>query len=225
MGPGSRLPLGWRRWGWSGGRWQRAACGPGRVFWRGRVVAGGAGLAAVAAWLARLAPAAGAARTYPAGLGVRGCARRRKRSVATIALLACGAFVIVSIGVFRLDANRDASRRDSGTGGFALIGESTMPVVQDLNTRPGASFTALDAKELAGVNVVPLRVHEGDVANCLNLNRAQKPRLLGVKPELLTGRFTFASVAKGSTGAKVGNCCRRQSEQFEIRNPQGDKSD
>ncbi len=86
---------------------------------------------------ARLARESGAARLTLGGLGVRGCARRRKRSLATIALLACGSFVIVAIGVFRLDANRDATRRDSGTGGFALIGESTMPVVQDLNTKAG----------------------------------------------------------------------------------------
>ena len=128
---------------------------------------------------------------------MRGCARRRKRSLATVALLACGSFLIVSIGVFRLDANRDATQRTSGTGGFALIGEATMPVVQDLNTKAGREFFGLGAGELAGVNVVPLRVRAGDEASCLNLNRAQKPRLLGVKPELLAGRFTFASVAKG----------------------------
>jgi ABC-type antimicrobial peptide transport system permease subunit len=156
-----------------------------------------AGLAAASAWLRRLAREAGVARLTLGGLGVRGCARRRKRSLATIALLACGSFVILAIGVFRLDANRDASRRDSGTGGFALIGESTMPVVQDLNTKAGREFYGLGAEQLAGVNVVPLRVHEGDVASCLNLNRAQRPRLLGVKPELLASRFTFANVAKG----------------------------
>jgi putative ABC transport system permease protein len=72
-----------------------------------------------------------------------------------------------------------------------------MPVLQDLNTKAGREFYGLAADQLAGVNVVPLRVREGDVASCLNLNRAQKPRLLGVKPELLAGRFTFASVAKG----------------------------
>jgi hypothetical protein len=129
-------------------------------------------------------------------LGVRGCGRRRKRSLATIALLACGSFLIAAIGVFRLDANRDATRRDSGTGGFALIGESTMPVVQDLNTKAGREFYGLDAQQMAGVSVVPLRVREGDVASCLNLNRAQKPRLLGVKPELLANRFTFSGAAK-----------------------------
>jgi len=89
------------------------------------------------------------------GLALRGCARRRKRSLATIALLACGSFVIVAIGVFRLDSNRDATRRDSGTGGFALIGEATMPVVQDLNTRAGRESYGLSAEQLAGVNVVP----------------------------------------------------------------------
>ena len=169
---------------------------PGAFFGAGALLLV-AGLAAASAWLGRLARDAGTARLTLGGLGVRGCARRRKRSLATIALLACGSFVIVAIGVFRLDANRDATRRDSGTGGFALIGEATMPVVQDLNTKAGREFYGLSAEQLAGVNVVPLRVREGDVASCLNLNRAQKPRLLGVKPELLAGRFTFASVAKG----------------------------
>ena len=127
-----------------------------------------------------------------ASLAVRGCARRRKRSLATIAMLACGSFLIVSIGVFRLDANRDASQKTSGTGGFALIGETTMPVVQDLNTKSGREFFALDEKELAGVKVVPFRVRAGDEASCLNLNAAQRPRLLGVKPEMMEGRFAFA---------------------------------
>ena len=156
-----------------------------------------AGLGGASAWLGWLARESGVARLTLRGLGVRGCARRRKRSVATIALLACGSFVIVAIGVFRLDANRDATRRDSGTGGFALIGESSMPVVKDLDTRAGRESYGLSGDQLAGVRVVPLRVREGDVASCLNLNRAQKPRLLGVRPELLAGRFTFANVAKG----------------------------
>ena len=156
-----------------------------------------AGLAAASAWLSALERRTHSAQMSLAGLGVRGCVRRRKRSLSTIALLACGCFVIVSIGVFRLDANQDAGKRSSGTGGFALIGQATLPVVQDLNTESGREFFGLSAKDFTGVSAVAFRVHNGDEASCLNLNHAQKPRLLGVKPELLAGRFTFAEVAKG----------------------------
>src|SRR5206468_14946 len=121
-----------------------------------------------------------------------------------MALLACGCFVIVAIGVFRLDANQDASRRSSGTGGFALIGEATMPVVQDLNSKAGREFFGLGEKELAGVEFVPFRVREGDEASCLNLNRAQKPRLLGVRPELLGGRFTMKEEVRGQKSGARG---------------------
>lgn len=155
------------------------------------------GLAATSAWLSALETRARSTDPTLAGLGVRGCARRRQRSLATVALLACGCFVILSIGVFRLDANQDARRRSSGTGGFALIGQSTLPVIQDLNTESGWEFFGLSARDVQGLAVVPFRVHDGDEASCLNLNRAQKPRLLGVKPELLAGRFTFDEVAKG----------------------------
>lgn len=157
-----------------------------------------AGLAFVGAWL-RWLGGVEARRAFTLGsLGVRGCTRRRKRSLAVAALLACGVFIIASIGVFRLDANADAWKRSSGTGGFALIGQSTMPVVKDLNSPEGRDFFGLEEKDLVGVSVVPFRVREGDEASCLNLNRAQKPRLLGVRPELLAARraFTFAGVAK-----------------------------
>ncbi len=130
-----------------------------------------------------------------AGLALRGLARRRSRSVATAALLACGSFLIASIGVFRLDADRDAAARSSGTGGFALIGESTLPVFDDLNTTAGRDALGLNAADLQAVNVVSFRVRAGDEASCLNLNRAQQPRLLGVQPEALAGRFTFTKGA------------------------------
>jgi ABC-type antimicrobial peptide transport system permease subunit len=53
---------------------------------------------------------------------------------------------------------------------------------------------------LEGVQVVQLRVHDGDDASCFNLNRAQRPRLLGVSPGQLKtrGSFTFANVIEGA---------------------------
>jgi putative ABC transport system permease protein len=116
-----------------------------------------AGLSFVSAWLVKMEREAPASREEQQhaelelrapfttlALAVRGCARRRKRSLATAAMLACGSFLIVSIGVFRLDANRDATQKTSGTGGFALIGETTLPVVQDLNAASGRDFFALN---------------------------------------------------------------------------------
>jgi len=150
------------------------------------------GLALLAVWLGALQRAKSAAQLSMVQLGIRGCARRRPRSVSTVALLACGSFLIVAIGAFRLDADRDASLRTAGTGGFALLGEATQPVIEDLNGEAGRDAFGLREAEMKQVQVVPLRLREGDDASCLNLNRAQKPRLLGVKPGLLAGRFTFA---------------------------------
>jgi hypothetical protein len=157
-----------------------------------------AGLAFLSTWL-RASEYGDRRDTVPTlpSLALQGCARRRKRSLDTAAMLACGSFLIVSIGVFRLDANRDATKRTSGTGGFALLGETTMPVVHDLNAQSGRDFFALNAQDIEGVHFVPFRVREGDEASCLNLNAAQTPRLLGVKPEMLEGRFGFSKVIDG----------------------------
>jgi len=146
-------------------------------------------------------------------LALRGLTRRRSRSIATTAMLASGTFLIVSIGVFRLDANREATQRTSGTGGFALIGESTMPVVADLNTKAGRESFALNEADFADVNFVQFRVRAGDEASCLNLNRAQKPRLLGLNPAALEGRFTSA---KGTDWLSLNSALRIPHSAFEI---------
>ena len=164
------------------------------------------GLASAGAFLSRLLLRHSSAVSGPAsfdltltGLGVRAATRRRKRSLATMGLLACGSFIVVAVGANRLDANRDAWQRSSGTGGFALIGESSLPVFHDLNAADGRDFYGLNADELREVSFVPMRVREGDDASCLNLNRAQTPRLLGVWPGLLDGRkaFSFQKIAPG----------------------------
>lgn len=155
------------------------------------------GLALAAVWLNRLSRRAGVNRLSLTECALRNCARRPTRSLATMALLASGSFVILSIGVFHLDAGREATRKTSGTGGFALIGESSLPVRGDLNTAAGRQAYNLSAEDMADAHVVSLRVRDGDDASCLNLNRAQRPRLLGVDPDALTGRFTFTQVAEG----------------------------
>ena len=118
--------------------------------------------------------------------------------MATVGMLACGSFMIASIGVFQKDATVDANERTSGTGGFAFMGEASIAVVHDMNdAQQRADHYSLDEKLVQGVTFVPFRLRDGDQANCLNLNRAQQPRLLGGKPEQLKGRFTVTAPLDG----------------------------
>ncbi|HEX3799026.1 MAG TPA: ABC transporter permease [Verrucomicrobiae bacterium] len=158
------------------------------------------GLAFCAVWLAGLARRQAKSVLFSLrDLGLRACGRRRKRSLATIGLLACGVFLIVAIGAFRVDARADAQDHASGTGGFEFIGESAFPVTYDLNSHTGREFYGLDVPLMKNVRAISFRVHDGDEASCLNLNRAVQPRLLGVNAARMQtrGAFTFAEVMKG----------------------------
>jgi len=127
-----------------------------------------------------------------AGLGLRNSTRRSGRSLAVVGLLACGTFLVIAVGANRHDPMAEAARRDSGTGGFALFGESAIGILHDLNSEAGLESAGVDEVERADVGIVQLRVADGDDASCLNLNRAQRPRLLGVSPEQLRSRRAFA---------------------------------
>lgn len=146
-----------------------------------RLLAGG-GEAALSAWR----------------LAAQSAARRPGRSTACIALLACGCFLVVAVGMNRLNSP-EPGRRDSGAGGFALLAQSSLPLLVDLNDPATRETLNLDAELFADVSVVPLRVRGGDEASCLNLNRAQQPRILGVDPHALNDRraFTFAAMLEG----------------------------
>ncbi len=209
--------VGWAKFG-GGGDAAGMFFGAGGLFLIG-------GLAASAAWLNKLRDAGLkltadelAAAFNLNGFGIRNAVRRRKRSLATISLLACGSFLVVAVGANKLDAKADAAKRSAGTGGFAFIGDTTLPVVHDLNTKEGREFFGLDEKKLAGMSLVPFRVKDGDDASCLNLNRAQTPRLLGVNPQLLQERnaFTFAGLADGLNGKEPWNALKSAGNSDEI---------
>ena len=154
--------------------------------------------------------------TSLAGLGLRNSTRRSGRSLAVVGLLACGIFLVIAVGANRHNPLAQAQKRDSGTGGFALFGESTISILHDLNSPSGrqsmglppptTSGGVIPAKAgtdvLQGVQIVQLRVHDGDDASCLNLNRAQMPRLLGVQPAQLLNRGSF-SFARTKAGAET----------------------
>ena len=126
-------------------------------------------------------------------VGMRGAARLPGRSLTTVSVLATGVFMIVSVSAFRHDPREDAHKRSSGTGGFALFAQATLPVYEDLSTPEAQAAFGLDRQVMKSVSVVGMRVREGDDASCLNLNRAQQPRLLAVRPAELQQRGAFAA--------------------------------
>ncbi len=136
-------------------------------------------------------------------IGVRNITRRPGRSLAVIGMMAGGIFLVIAVNAFRLGPEVDPAKPDSGTGGFALIGESTLPIYEDLNTQAGRDAFALDDKIMKGVRVVPFRVRDGDDASCLNLNKAQRPMLTAVNSKLLADRKSF-SFTEGSWTALRG---------------------
>ncbi|MGV3532797.1 MAG: FtsX-like permease family protein [Chthoniobacteraceae bacterium] len=135
--------------------------------------------------------------------GRRNAARRRGRSLATIAVLASGVFMVVAVDSFRHGPQEATKERRSGTGGFMLVGESALPIYEDLNTRKGQEALAIDPDEMQRVGIVPMRVLPGDDASCLNLNRALQPRLLGVRPSELQNRDAFRFTSPDEVSPEV----------------------
>jgi putative ABC transport system permease protein len=135
-----------------------------------------------------------------AGLGLRNSTRRSGRSLAVVGLLACGIFLVIAVGANRQNLLADALKRSSGTGGFTLFGQSSIGILHDLSSKAGRRAMGLDDPSLDDIQAVQLRVHDGDDASCFNLNRAQSPQLLGVRPAQLQerGSFTFTKVIKGA---------------------------
>ncbi|MEM0968102.1 MAG: ABC transporter permease, partial [Verrucomicrobiota bacterium] len=147
-----------------------------------------AGIAAASLWLHEQQR-----RTLPlssvSALGRTNAVRHRGRSLSIVILMAAGVFMVTAINSLRLEGRTDSLRPSSGTGGFEFIGEATLPLYEDLNLP-----TAKETFGLPGdlpLHVVNFRSNAGEDASCLNLNRAQRPRILGVKPDGLAGRFTF----------------------------------
>jgi len=128
-------------------------------------------------------------------LGIRNAAWRPGRSVLSAALVASAVFMIVSVDAFRKGVD-DALEHDGGAGGFALIGESAMPMVHDLNSPEGREAAGLftGGNVLAGAAFYPLRLRPGDDASCLNLYKPRRPRVVGVTQAFVdANRFHFAA--------------------------------
>ncbi len=125
-------------------------------------------------------------------LGFRNLIRRYRRSLATISILACGIFSLIAVSANQQGLIQNPRNRQAGTGGFSLYAGTSIPVFYDLNRQDGRQYFGLSSSEYDDVQFVQMHVRDGDDASCLNLNRVQQPRLLGIRPEELDARAAFS---------------------------------
>jgi ABC-type antimicrobial peptide transport system permease subunit len=115
--------------------------------------------------------------------------RNKMRSLTVVTLFALGTFLVVSTGSNKLDLFANAQDKSSGTGGFMYFAETTMPVLFDIND--------IEKREEEGIiedfMAVQFSKVDGDDASCLNLNRISQPAILGLNPDGLKQRFSFAA--------------------------------
>jgi ABC-type antimicrobial peptide transport system permease subunit len=167
--------------------------------------AGGAlltgGLLLFGAWLRRRS--AGRSKAIVGSvwaLGRTHVAWRPTRTVLTVSLIAFATFVLVSVVAFRRDAAGASLAREGGTGSYALLAEAAVPLMHDPNTSDGRASLGLDADTLDGGHVTRLRLRPGDDASCLTLYQPRNPRIVGVNPADMEGRFTFANAGSSAPG-------------------------
>jgi ABC-type antimicrobial peptide transport system permease subunit len=131
-------------------------------------------------------------------LGFRNTIYRPGRSVLCIALIGLSTFIIVAVDAFRRNDTRLSQDQKSGSGGFPLMAESLLPLVQDPNTAEGRQALNLGNDE--GASIIDktvfarFRLRPGDDASCLNLYAPRAPRILAATDSFIrSSRFAFQS--------------------------------
>ncbi len=177
-------------------------------FGAGTLVLAG-GLFAVRSWLRHLAEdrLSNFGRKHSlVRLALTNASWRPGRAVTSVGLVAAAVFLLVSVDAFRKGATAETGPA-SGTGGYALIAESSLPIVHDASTPQGREALGLDQpndRSLNDVSLLPLRLRPGDDASCLNLYQPRRPRIVGVPPAFVeAGRFRFASSLASTDSERV----------------------
>ncbi len=129
----------------------------------------------------------GSFASSPVMLAIKHIPRRAGRSLTVLITLACGVFMVVSVGANHKELGDAGQKRSSGTGGFALLGQSTVGMTEV----PSLQATAGGIGGIDTTQVAAFRQNRGDDASCLNLNRAAEPTLLGIDPQILAKKEAF----------------------------------
>ena len=141
-------------------------------------------------------------------VGLRNATARPGRSALCITLIAFAAFIIVAVDAFHLEAGGDTTDRTSGTGGYPLLAESLLPIVDDLTSEAGRielGVSTFDDDVFGAAAFARFRVRPGEDTSCLNLYQAKNPRLIAPAAAFVgDGRFGFGRTM-ASTDTEAAN--------------------
>ena len=126
-----------------------------------------------------------------AGLGTRNSGRHPARSLLTMGLLAFATFLVVAVQAFQRDSSSTFLQEDGGSGGYAFVAQTDVPVFLDLNDKQVRKDQKLDLPK--DTRFVSMRMKQGDDISCMNLYKPMEPRILGIPDSIIDGGgFRFA---------------------------------
>jgi ABC-type lipoprotein release transport system permease subunit len=128
--------------------------------------------------------------TSPLAAGVCRAVQAPRRSAPVVILLAVGMFLTIGILSMKHDPAAGCERPSSGSGGFASMVTSVTPFDRERGLE-------LARRASGAKGVVPVRVHEGDEAGCLNMNQPVRPRVLGLDARTLARARAFEPADSG----------------------------
>lgn len=107
-----------------------------------------------------------------------------KQAILSFFALAIGVHIVFTVGLNRRGF-ADSSQIRTGTGGYTLWCESSVPVYHNMMTDAGRGKLSLTDLP-AGTQVLQCLRHSADDASCLNLNKVTTPTVLGVDMNALS---------------------------------------
>ncbi len=102
----------------------------------------------------------------------------KKQAILSFLTLAIGVFIVFSVGLNR-KSFADSSQLRTGTGGYTLWCESSVPVYHNMATQAGKEKLSL-TRLPNDANILQCLRYSADDASCLNLNKVTNPSVLGV---------------------------------------------
>lgn len=184
-----------------------------------RLAAGALSIFAIAMSLHRwLVSQPGSRGSVPAVFGPRRWQYQPRRALAAIFIPACGWFVMFAVETHR-PRTPDIDSRSSPAGGFCAMIETSLGLPHDPASPEGRRLWRLDEiLTTPGVRLISLRRVEGVSADCRNIQRVDRPPLLGVPTAVFDelGAFRWRRMGQAVSTAQPWSALRRKTSPDEL---------